>query len=107
MKIVDDDRVWLDRQQMHTVFGAFEEQKFYSVEYDTQYTPAVSLFAKQVRDFQDWCRVVHAEINQGVATEDLTPPPAFLLPKPKTTRKPSGKAKSEQREEQAPPSSEG
>ena len=95
----ENGRAWLDKAQLQDVYGIFDEQKFYSVEYLEDDREAVAEFAKKVSEFQAWAREAYLQARQGVTT--LPPPPAFVTEKqvnaeekPKTVKRNTRKSQS-------------
>lgn len=75
MKIQNDQRVWLDKTQGLETFGAFEDQKFYSVQYAGEYNDLVRAEMARVERWQAWCKQAYMNARAGL---DM-PEPLFLL----------------------------
>lgn len=76
MKHSDDNRLWLDRAQGQEVFGLYEDQRFYSVQYTGGSEEEIRAFLSNVRDYEAWAREAFLAIRSG---QEAPPFPEHLL----------------------------
>jgi hypothetical protein len=78
MLAIKNGRVWLDKAQLQEVYGAFAEQKFYSVEYLGDDVESVKTLATVVAHFQEWAKEAYLQARMGNPTPPLTEPLAII-----------------------------
>lgn len=94
MKTPDDNRVWIDSSRESTVYSAYEDQRFYSVQYDGDSPEAVLAFAEKAREFSKWARDYSLAKQTGQPAPEV---PSFVFAKEEDatcrTTSPRGTAK--------------